>query len=493
MSLTVDGHADEVKQFSGDTEWLGNSFAYVGGTLPHRNYIPGFSQSFRGCMKKIRYEADAQLLDIIELADQGFGQSIIRTGGDLSFSCQPGRLSPAPDVLSFNSGHHYISLAKWNSPSGGSIGFQFRTGESDALLMFHGLKKMHNQTHGDYLAFEIIDGHLYLILNLGSGVVRLQTTSQRVDDPRIWHSVQLERLGRGGIVIVDHLRTDFSTPGVSANLQIDEPIFIGSIPWKDYDIPSTIWSAHLKKEITIGCPSLAGSDYCASDPCLNGGICRNGHTTYHCDCSKTHFEGSRCNDEPLVFSFARRHGDGPRIRLSKQRTSQAEDVEFKFRTEDDRAIFMDTSATNTTDRFRLSLDRGRLQLRLSINSSRQNYGWGENLNDNQWHTVKISRRGEKLKLFVDGKWENHYSLSENQLNLHIDEISVAEPLQSYDGDSDESLDNDDFAGDMILATFNEIDLLEDVKLRQRTSSEEKTDGQRLKHRKVKSSTVWFDT
>uniref|UniRef100_A0AC34QG08 Neurexin n=1 Tax=Panagrolaimus sp. JU765 TaxID=591449 RepID=A0AC34QG08_9BILA len=426
MSLTVDGHADEVKQFSGDTEWLGNSFAYVGGTLPHRNYIPGFSQSFRGCMKKIRYEADAQLLDIIELADQGFGQSIIRTGGDLSFSCQPGRLSPAPDVLSFNSGHHYISLAKWNSPSGGSIGFQFRTGESDALLMFHGLKKMHNQTHGDYLAFEIIDGHLYLILNLGSGVVRLQTTSQRVDDPRIWHSVQLERLGRGGIVIVDHLRTDFSTPGVSANLQIDEPIFIGSIPWKDYDIPSTIWSAHLKKgfigclknvringinaqitksfteqlsnktlkdEITIGCPSLAGSDYCASDPCLNGGICRNGHTTYHCDCSKTHFEGSRCNDEPLVFSFARRHD----------------------------------------------------------------------------------------------------SLSENQLNLHIDEISVAEPLQSYDGDSDESLDNDDFAGDMILATFNEIDLLEDVKLRQRTSSEEKTDGQRLKHRKVKSSTVWFDT
>ena len=248
----MDGQSDEVKQFSGDTEWLGNSFAYVGGALPHRPYIPGFSHPFRGCMKKIKYEADAQLLDIIELADQGFGQSVIRTGGDLSFSCQAGRLSPSPDVLSFNRGTHFISLPKWNSATGGSIGFQFRTGEPDALILFHGLKKYFNGTHGDYISFELIDGHLFLILNLGSGVVRLQTTAQRVDDPRVWHSVQLERLGRTGTVIVDNLKTDFSTPGVSANLQIDDPIFIGGIPWKDFEIPVTIWSAHLKKGF-IGC------------------------------------------------------------------------------------------------------------------------------------------------------------------------------------------------------------------------------------------------
>ena len=203
-------------------------------------------------MKKIRYEADAQLLDIIELADQGFGQSVIRTGGDLSFSCESGRLSPAPDVLSFNSGAATIALPKWNSPSGGSLGFQFRTGEPDSLLLFHGLRKPLNQTHSDFVAFEIIDGHLFMVLNLGSGTVRLQATSQRVDDPRVWHSVQLERLGRSGSVLVDHLRTDFSTPGVSANLHVDEPIFLGGIPWKEYEAPATVWSAQLKTGF-IGC------------------------------------------------------------------------------------------------------------------------------------------------------------------------------------------------------------------------------------------------
>uniref|UniRef100_A0A7E4WBE8 Neurexin-1a n=1 Tax=Panagrellus redivivus TaxID=6233 RepID=A0A7E4WBE8_PANRE len=531
MRLTVDGQSDEVKQFSGDAEWLGNSFAYVGGTLPHRPYIPAYAQPFRGCMKRIRYEADAQLLDVIELADQGFGQSVIRTGGDLSFACERGRLAPAPDVLSFNSAASTVALPKWNSPSGGSLGFQFRTGESDALVLYHGQKKQHNATHGDYIAFELIDGHLFLVLNLGSGAVRLQATAVRVDDPRVWHSVTLERLGRGGTVVVDHLRTDFSTPGVSANLDIEDPVFIGGMPFSTYETAPTVWSAHLKKgfigclrnvringinaqisklfveqsvnstakgEIVIGCPALSGSDFCAAEPCLNGATCRNGHTSFHCDCARTHFEGPRCNTEPLVFSFARRHGDAPRIRLPRMKQSQAEEIEMKFRTEDTRAILLDGSGREAGgDRLRLSLDRGRLQLRISMNGSRQAFGWGENLNDNQWHTARIHRRGSSLRLFVDGKWEQQYNLPEHQINLVIDEIAVAEPMQTYEGDSEEFTENDDFDGDLIRATFNDLDLLEEPKNRllDRTasSSEEKPSGQRLKHRKVKSATVWFDS
>ena len=68
-------------------------------------------------------------------------------------------------------------------------------------------------------------------------------------------------------------------------------------------------------------------------------------------------------------------------------------------------------------------------------------------------------------------------------------------MQSYDGDSEETIDNDDFSGDMIKANFNELDLLEEIKLRSRekSNSEEVNSGQRLKHRKVKSSTVWFES
>lgn len=115
----------------------------------------------------------------------------------------------------------------------------------------------------------------------------------------------MERVGRTGTITVDSVKTDFSTPGVSANLIIgnffckkifyrvyflDEPIYIGGVPWKLIDnnkitkngtispqnvidtknfnasaihrtrnhkdskiqFPSTIWSAHLRLGF-IGC------------------------------------------------------------------------------------------------------------------------------------------------------------------------------------------------------------------------------------------------
>lgn len=61
-----------------------------------------------------------------------------------------------------------------------------------------------------------------MVLDLGSGYIRLQTTSKRVNEGNVWHSVSLERVGRQGAVTVDTIKTDFSTPGVSANLIVGE-------------------------------------------------------------------------------------------------------------------------------------------------------------------------------------------------------------------------------------------------------------------------------
>lgn len=63
--------------------------------------------------------------------------------------------------------------------------------------------------------------------------------------------------------MVDTIKTDFSTPGVSANLIIEEPIYIGAVPWyptgnshwtqiDSIKMPSTIWSANLRQGF-VGC------------------------------------------------------------------------------------------------------------------------------------------------------------------------------------------------------------------------------------------------
>uniref|UniRef100_A0A915Q579 Laminin G domain-containing protein n=1 Tax=Setaria digitata TaxID=48799 RepID=A0A915Q579_9BILA len=254
MSLSVDDLKDEIRQYAPDVDWLVNSFAYLGG-IPNDKNIPEIEiENFRGCLKKIKYEADAYLINFIALADQGYGQSVIRLAGDLTFSCSKSAI--LSDILSFNSGQNFLTLPKWNSVASGS--FQLRTQELDGLILYHGTLPTAKTGH-DYFAFELIDGHLFMIINLGSGYIRLQTTAEKITDGIVWHSVTLERMGRTGTVIVDNIKTDFSTPGVSANLIIEEPIYLGAVPWPmnesdtvDFYVPHPIWTANLRKGY-IGC------------------------------------------------------------------------------------------------------------------------------------------------------------------------------------------------------------------------------------------------
>lgn len=65
---------------------------------------------------------------------------------------------------------------------------------------------------GDFFALELLEGHLYLHLNLGSGSRRIKATNRRVDDGW-WHEVTLNRDGQAGRITVDEGANDFKMPG----------------------------------------------------------------------------------------------------------------------------------------------------------------------------------------------------------------------------------------------------------------------------------------
>lgn len=65
---------------------------------------------------------------------------------------------------------------------------------------------------GDYYAVELINGHVYLHLDLGSGGAKVKATSRRIDDGA-WHEIAISRNGKGGRITVDGASTDFVTPG----------------------------------------------------------------------------------------------------------------------------------------------------------------------------------------------------------------------------------------------------------------------------------------
>lgn len=66
----------------------------------------------------------------------------------------------------------------------------------------------------DLFAVEMLNGYIYVHVDLGSGGVRVRASRRRVDDSH-WHEFLLRRSGRDGRVTVDGANAEFKTPGKS--------------------------------------------------------------------------------------------------------------------------------------------------------------------------------------------------------------------------------------------------------------------------------------
>jgi hypothetical protein len=109
---------------------------------------------------------------------------------------------------------------------------------------------------------------------------------------------------------------------------------------------------------------LSGANFCASNPCQNFGRCTNGHSTFHCDCSTTTFDGPTCELALPPVNFEAIRDDSAIFQLPETMNSEAEIVELKFRSTDDNAVLLDTRAGEASDRILLLLVNGELSLRL---------------------------------------------------------------------------------------------------------------------------------
>uniref|UniRef100_A0A158R697 Neurexin-4 n=1 Tax=Syphacia muris TaxID=451379 RepID=A0A158R697_9BILA len=499
MVLTVDGRSDKVAQYTPGIYWLKNSYAFVGGLPEEKIRLLKTSEgNFRGCMKKIKYEADAVSINFIELAGYELGESVVKAYGNLAFSCR--RPDAHPDVLSFNNGQSYLTLPKWNTDASGNIGFELRTQTSDGLVLYHGVSWPNNGT-SDFVAFELVDGHLFLMINLGSGSVRIEATDSKINDGKLWHSVNLSRMGRSATITVDGYSVMFSTPGVSANLNIDEKIFIGAAPWMsndlngtEYRFPPEVMMTSLRQgyigclrnvrvngisseissvyeeqkalfgdAITLGCNKTLGHDFCGISPCKNLAFCENGYGSFRCDCSNTYFEGALCDVEPKVVEFAWNYSPAHIIELPYEIYSNAETVQFKFRTDKKNAVLMDTEANEGCNhRLSIFLVNEKLVWFLRKDITYQVFDWGNRLNDNRFHSFTVKRRGEKVIFFLDGKFIQSYILPTNNTVIRLRKI-VAGRLLTLINDISEAYKTgyaeEFFEGQLIQAVFNGFDLL----------------------------------
>ncbi|XP_048792781.1 neurexin-1 isoform X26 [Tympanuchus pallidicinctus] len=431
VTISVDGILTTTGYTQEDYTMLGSDdFFYVGGS-PSTADLPGspVSNNFMGCLKEVVYKNNDVRLELSRLAKQGDPKMKIH--GVVAFKCEN---VATLDPITFETPESFISLPKWNAKKTGSISFDFRTTEPNGLILFSHGKPRHQKdakhpqmVKVDFFAIEMLDGHLYLLLDMGSGTIKIKALQKKVNDGE-WYHVDFQRDGRSGTISVNTLRTPYTAPGESEILDLDDDLYLGGLPENKAGLvfPTEVWTALLNYGY-VGCirdlfidgqskdirqmaeiQSTAGvkpscsretAKPCLSNPCKNNGVCRDGWNRYVCDCSGTGYLGRSCEREATILSY-----DGSmfmKIQLPVVMHTEAEDVSLRFRSQRAYGILMATTSRESADTLRLELDAGRVKLTVNLGKGPETLFAGYNLNDNEWHTVRVVRRGKSLKLMVD--------------------------------------------------------------------------------------------
>ncbi|XP_010643918.1 neurexin 3 isoform X20 [Fukomys damarensis] len=440
VTISVDGILTTTGYTQEDYTMLGSDdFFYVGGS-PSTADLPGspVSNNFMGCLKEVVYKNNDIRLELSRLAR--IGDTKMKIYGEVVFKCEN---VATLDPINFETPEAYISLPKWNTKRMGSISFDFRTTEPNGLILFtHGKPqerkdaRSQKNTKVDFFAVELLDGNLYLLLDMGSGTIKVKATQKKANDGE-WYHVDIQRDGRSGTISVNSRRTPFTASGESEILDLEGDMYLGGLPENRAGLilPTELWTAMLNYGY-VGCirdlfidgrsknirqlaemQNAAGvksscsrmsAKQCDSYPCKNNAMCKDGWNRFICDCTGTGYWGRTCEREASILSY-----DGSmymKIIMPMVMHTEAEDVSFRFMSQRAYGLLVATTSRDSADTLRLELDGGRVKLmvnldciRINCNSSKgpETLYAGQKLNDNEWHTVRVVRRGKSLKLTVD--------------------------------------------------------------------------------------------
>uniref|UniRef100_A0A8C1UTY1 Neurexin 2a n=1 Tax=Cyprinus carpio TaxID=7962 RepID=A0A8C1UTY1_CYPCA len=460
VTISVDGLLTTTGYTQEDYTMLGSDdFFYVGGS-PNTADLPGspVSNNFMGCLKDVVYTNNEFRLELSHLAELQDPRVTIH--GDLTFRCED---VAALDPVSFDTPTAYVTLPHWNAKKAGSVSFDFRTTEPNGLLLFSHGRPQSSKDHRpkvDFFAMELLEGFLYLLMDMGSGSIKMKVGNKKVNDGE-WCHVDFQREGRKGSISVNGRSVPFSTNEGSEILDLDGEMFLGGLPEDSgsLPLPPEVWTARLRLGF-VGClrdlfidgrskdlrrlaelqsaPGVSSfctretHRRCSSEPCAHGGRCREGWNRHVCDCTGTGYLGPNCEMEG---------GLNMGLLLTDETRSHKEDCSaHSFNTVPLRpsgpmalcVLILRSTLVTSLNSTLIGLDSTRVSLFilltpiiLSNRKGPETLFAGHKLNDNEWHSVKVVRRGKSLQLSVDNVTvEGQMSGAHSQLEFHHIETGI---------------------------------------------------------------------
>ncbi|XP_076392464.1 neurexin 1 isoform X5 [Megachile rotundata] len=336
------------------------------------------------------------------------------------------RNHPVHYPVTFTSKHTFVGLPVLKAYVETNIYFQFKTREPSGLILFNAGRER------DFIAVELVDGHIHYVFDLGDGPVKVRDNSRsRLNDGK-WHAVSIGRPApkRHTLAVDDHV-TAVNSRGSNENLDLDGILHIGGVEKTQYgQLPEQILSKHgfkgclasldLSGEsinlisdavvpsslVEHGCnmfTSLHLGKKCTHDLCANHGTCVQQRNSYTCDCDMTSFIGPTCNEEAVAYEFGAGRGIITYTFPPDQRPEMKKDrVALGFVTSVKDAVLLRIESASSNDYLEIKIVEGNVFAVYNMGTNNHPIGEdGVKVNDNQYHVVRFTRTGPNSTLQVD--------------------------------------------------------------------------------------------
>ncbi len=371
---------------SGHDDWL-----WDGGEISQKEYLP---------VRELRFGDTGNPLDKKE---GRFTLGPLECDGDTLFD----------NVVTFRKDDGAIELPPVEFGQSGDIYMEFKTTSRKTMVLIHA-----KGTNGDFVKVSLIGGnHVQFEYEAGKGQHGVTVeTSYRLDDDE-WHSILVERNRKEAMVVVDGARKgQVKEPmGPVRPMLLDKPLFVGSTnEYRDgfvgcvralvingvisdlvHEVTKNPWGVY---GVGVGCTGK-----CASNPCQNGGECREGYNHFTCDCRWTPFKGPICADEIGVNMQT-----GYMIKYDfkgNYKSTVAEKVHVGFTTTDPKGFLLAATSDISNEYMTLMVSNsGHLRLVFDFGFQRQEVIFKEqSFLTGQYHDVRLERfdEGRQLMMKVD--------------------------------------------------------------------------------------------
>ncbi|XP_042350585.1 contactin-associated protein-like 5 [Plectropomus leopardus] len=302
VNLTVDSHTQHFQtKGEGDTLEVDYELSFGGIPLPGK---PGIflRKNFHGCIENLYYNG----INIIDLAKRRKPQ--IYTVGNVTFSCSWPQMVACTFLSSSSSFLSLPVVAPSASMGGFSIRFQFRTWNTDGLLLSAQLRPEHHR-----LELHISNSRLLLTLHSPGQQRSEASAGHRVNDG-LWHSASLDTRSLQISLTLDNEPP--STIEQREQVEASGNFYFGGCSPAACHNPTVAFQGCMRlisinsqpmnlnhvhqgllghyKELQFDTCNIR--DRCLPNLCEHGGRCWQSWRSFFCDCSGTGYSGATCHN-----------------------------------------------------------------------------------------------------------------------------------------------------------------------------------------------------